>query len=352
MTSRAIDHTSTTAITAATSTDQLRPPRVPRIEPPARWPARPRTRARVDRRVGVALVVGLQQRRGVDAEHPRQRAQVTAGVEVAAARPEVVELDGLDDVGRIRVRSASWSTLRPSRVRAAASTGPTTGSARASRVRPSSITIADRRLGEVAARSSLGAGGVDAVVGRRRPGRWRRPSRSSTTSARRPQAGVAQRSGVPAARVGRGFLDHRLGDAVTHPRPQHDWCRGVGPELDDLGASVVEVDQSVGQLVPVGTDQPRRQRQPHGERTTVDVDDAEPAVPQHRLAREVLDALDLRPGDAVPVAPATHPHPVAVEHHSGARASTSAPRCRSATTAASTQSTQSRTDAGADARMR
>ena len=54
---------------------------------------------RVDRRVGVALVVGRQQGRRVDAQHPGQGAQVAAGVEVAAARGEVVDLDRLDDVG-------------------------------------------------------------------------------------------------------------------------------------------------------------------------------------------------------------------------------------------------------------
>ena len=54
--------------------------------------------ARVDGRVGVGVVVRRQQGRDVDAEHPGQGAQVPAGVEVAAARREVVDLDGLDDV--------------------------------------------------------------------------------------------------------------------------------------------------------------------------------------------------------------------------------------------------------------
>ena len=54
--------------------------------------------ARVDRRVGVPLVVRREQRRDVDAEHPGERAQVAAGVEVAAAGREVVDLDRLDHV--------------------------------------------------------------------------------------------------------------------------------------------------------------------------------------------------------------------------------------------------------------
>ena len=54
--------------------------------------------AGVDRRGGVAVVELREQRRRVLAEHARQRAQVAAGVEVAAAGREVVDLDRLDDV--------------------------------------------------------------------------------------------------------------------------------------------------------------------------------------------------------------------------------------------------------------
>ncbi len=74
------------------------PPRVARIEP-APASSASKTPARVDRGVGVPLVVGREDRRALDAEHPRQGAQVTARVEVAAAGAEVVDLDRLDDVG-------------------------------------------------------------------------------------------------------------------------------------------------------------------------------------------------------------------------------------------------------------
>ena len=99
MISRAIDQARTSAITAAISTDQFGPPRVPRMRAVAAGGQLGLEHpARVDRRVGVAVVVGRQQRRRVDAEHPGQRAQVAAGVEVAAAGREVVDLDRLDDV--------------------------------------------------------------------------------------------------------------------------------------------------------------------------------------------------------------------------------------------------------------
>ena len=99
MTSRAIDQQSTRAITTATSTDQFGPPRVPRIEPLAPVASSAsKTRRGLIGGVGVALVVRRQQRRHVDAEHAGQRAQVATGVEVAAARLEVVDLDGLDHV--------------------------------------------------------------------------------------------------------------------------------------------------------------------------------------------------------------------------------------------------------------
>ena len=99
MTSRAMDQASTSAMTTATSTDQFGPP--PRAADGAVGAGGQlglEDAPRVDRALGVALVVGRQQRCDVDAEDPGQRAQVAAGVEVAAARREVVDLDRLDHV--------------------------------------------------------------------------------------------------------------------------------------------------------------------------------------------------------------------------------------------------------------
>ena len=99
ITSRATDQASTTVITAATITDQFGPPATAADRAvPAGGELGLEDPARVDRRVGVLVVVGRQQRRHVDAEHPGQGAQVAARVEVAAARREVVDLDRLDDV--------------------------------------------------------------------------------------------------------------------------------------------------------------------------------------------------------------------------------------------------------------
>ena len=97
ITRRAIDHASTSAITAATRTDQFGPPRVARM-PPLVSELGLEHPARVDRGVGVALVVRRQQRRRIDAEDAREGADVAAGVEVAATGHEVVGLDRLDHV--------------------------------------------------------------------------------------------------------------------------------------------------------------------------------------------------------------------------------------------------------------
>ena len=97
VTSRATDQHRISAITAATSTDQFGPPRV-RADRAGAGQLGLEDPARVDRGVGVALVVRREQRRRVDAEHPGQGAQVAAGVEVATAGAEVVDLDRLDHV--------------------------------------------------------------------------------------------------------------------------------------------------------------------------------------------------------------------------------------------------------------
>ena len=99
MTSRAIDQTSTTAITAATRTDQFGPPRVPRSGP-LRPVASSASKTRRGSTGASAYRSAYVSSSGADvqAEDSGQGAQVAARVEVAAARQEVVDLQGLDDV--------------------------------------------------------------------------------------------------------------------------------------------------------------------------------------------------------------------------------------------------------------
>ena len=145
MTRRAIDQASTSAITAATSTDQFGPPRVPRIEPlaPVASSASKTRRGSIGR-VGVPLVVRREQRRR------RRRRAPGPGCAGGRGRRSRRRTARSRRPRSTRSRAGGSGCARPAGRRSGragcarrASSGPTTGSAAGSTAKSSMTSGVD-----------------------------------------------------------------------------------------------------------------------------------------------------------------------------------------------------------------
>ncbi len=237
---------------------------------------------------------------------------MAAGVEVATAGREVVDLDRLDHV---RPDPGAVGEL----VDAEADPSAGCGERRS-----------DHRVGDALAHRAVVDHHRDGVLTGVRLGR----SNDHRCHQRRRLAPDLDPASFVEVATGLGDVVRRLVERLVRRLGlgrlgEHDLLDGrllhlAGDQLVHLGAAVGELDEGVGELVPVGADQAGRQREPHRRRPLVGVTvgrhEDQAAVAQHRGAWPVLDVVEVAPGDAVPPPSAPQPDAVPVgddERHPG-----------------------------------